>query len=31
MNIESNFNYCILSNNINQELLKKFLEFPLMI
>ena len=29
MNIESNFNYCILSNNINQELLKKFLEYPI--
>lgn len=29
MNIESNFNYCILSNNINRELLKKFLEYPI--
>lgn len=29
MNIESNFNYCILSNNINSELLKKFLEYPI--
>lgn len=29
MNIESNFNYCILSNNINQEFLKKFFEYPM--
>ncbi len=29
MNIESNFNYCILSNNINHEFLKKFFEYPM--